>query len=151
MRAEIADRDAVGELARHERAGRFRQHDLTAVAGRCDPCGAVDLHPDVVVATDDALSRVESDPDPDVAAVGPCLIHHGTLRGDRGSQGADGGGEHDEEGVSFGANLHAFVLQDGRPHDRCMRILSAAVLLGSELPKQPGGAFDVAEQERHRA
>ena len=148
--AEVAERDALEDRIRQERPRRFGDHDLTAVARGSDPCRTVDVDPDVVVAAQDTVAAVQTHPDANLAAVGPGVGRESSLRRHRCSDGSTRGGEHREERVTFGSDLHAISLGDGVPHDRGMLVLERRVRL-TEPSEESRRSLDIGEQERHRA
>ena len=71
--AEVPERDVVRQLVGDQLARGARDQHLSAVAGRADPRGAVDVQTDVVVVSDLGLAGVDADPDADVDTLGPTL------------------------------------------------------------------------------
>ena len=67
--AEVDQGDVRGQVAADEVVAHLGDEDLTAMAGRADPGGHVDVDPDVALVGADRLAGVEAHPDlhPDVA------------------------------------------------------------------------------------
>ena len=107
MLTEVAKVEGAFDLV----SGRLREEHLAAVPRSHHPCGAVDVHPDVVVVGDDRLAAVDSHPHPDTD------LGQGVLRGDRGRDGVGRSLEDDEERVAAGVDHDATVLGDRRTHD----------------------------------
>jgi hypothetical protein len=95
MLAEVARLDA-DEVVR-----RLREHDLTAVRGRADARGAVNVHPDVVVADDGRRSGVDPHPHAQRQSL------EGALTGRRRGDGVVGAREREEERVALSVDLVA--------------------------------------------
>ncbi|HEX2027190.1 MAG TPA: hypothetical protein VHF25_04245 [Nitriliruptorales bacterium] len=75
--------------------------------GSGDARRPVDVQPDVVVTTEPALAGVQPHPDSDRSCLGPRLGGQSPLDLHGGAHRGRGAGEHHEEGVAFGADLHA--------------------------------------------
>jgi len=128
------------EGAFHLVSGRLREEHLAAVPRSHHPCGAVDVHADVVAVGDDRLAAVDSHPHPDTD------LGKGVLRGDRGLNGIGRSLEGGEERVATGIDNDATVLGDCRTHDAVVLCEERGVVV-SELVQQPRGALDVGEEK----
>jgi hypothetical protein len=150
VHAEIAERHGDDRAGAQQEACRFAEHDLPAVRGRADPCRAVHVEAEVVVAGPRRLARVQADPDPHRGPIRPRPGREVALDRDRGGDRVVGPRERDEEPVARGADLMAAVRGDRRPDDRVMRGEQLGVASAQAL-EQPRRALDVAEQEGDRA
>ena len=151
MRSQLAERHTVGQPACEERPGGVRQHHLPTVAAGGDTGSLVHVDADVVVAAELALTRVQTDPDPDGGSVVPRMRREPTLNGDGRSDRRRCRRERHEERVTFGADLDPAVLGDRGPHDGGVLVQHAQEPVASEVLQQSRRALDVGEQEGHRA
>src|SRR6185436_5519811 len=78
--AEIAQGDAVWQVAGDERARRIGQQHLAAVSGRGDPRRTMDVEADVVVTAESALAGMEAHPHADDRRLRPRHRGEPTLR-----------------------------------------------------------------------
>jgi hypothetical protein len=138
--AQLHQRGGVGELAR-----RLRKHDLAAVRGRGDPCGAVHVEADEAVLRPLRFAGVDPDPDAKLPRGSQC-----SLRLDGCGDGLRRALEDDEEGISLRVDLDAAEAFEGRPQQAAVSRKSLGVPL-AELLQQPRRAGDVGEEEGDRA
>ena len=150
MLPEIAKRGPFGERLLHEGAGGPGQDDLPAVSGVGDAGGPMDVEADVVVSAQDPLPRVEAHPNEHRPAAGPIVRGQATLRRHGGARRRDRICEHREERVPLASDLDPVVLGDGPADDHGVLVPKSGVAI-TQLLEEPGGTFDVGEQERHRA
>ncbi len=143
--AEVPKGHAVRQPRLDLGAGGAGHHDLPPVRRRRDAGGPVDVDPDVVVAAERPLPRVQAHPRPDVVrqpgepALG--LDRRGdSLRGVR---------EHHEERVAGRADLDAAVVPHG-PADHLRVLIARGGVPLPEFLEQLRRALDVGEQERDR-
>ena len=112
----------LAEVAKLERAfehvdRRLRQEHLAAVPRSHHPCGAVDVHPHVLVVGDARLAAVDAHPHTDTDFV------QAILRLDRGRDGVGRSLEDDEERVAAGVEHDA--IGDRRSAERITLLCSA--------------------------
>ena len=107
MRAELGEADIVREGLGEERARRIGQEDLASVPGSRDAGRAVNVETQVVVAAEPAFAGVEAHPDPDLHRFRPLVRGQRSLRDNRRPERVAGLGEHCEEAVALGRDLHA--------------------------------------------
>jgi hypothetical protein len=147
--AEVVQHRHAG-LGAHGGQGGGRDQHLAAVGGRADPGGPVQVHPDVVVVGDRRRAGVDPHPHPQDDPARPLGPGQAALGLGRGPQRRGGGRERDEAGVALGAELDPAVGAGRCPQDRPVPREEAGVVV-AEGPDQPGRAFDIGEQQRHRA
>jgi hypothetical protein len=148
--AEVPERDVARQLVGDQLARGAGDQHLSAVAGRADPRGAVDVQPDVVILSDLGLAGVDADPHADVDTRGPTLGSERPLRAHRGGDRVARPRERDEERVTLGVDLATVVLVERRPQQ--------ALMLGEHLGvavrqprQQPRRTLDVTEEKRDGA
>ena len=124
---EVDEGDALGQRAARERHRRLRQEDLATMGRRRHPGGAVDVAPDVVVATGDAFAGVETHPHADDRVRRPGLGSQRPLRLDGGGDGRRCVAEHDQERVALCPALDAVVRGAGRTQDRVVTLEDRAI------------------------
>jgi len=139
--AEVAERE-LPLLEQGER--RRRDENLASVAARADPCGPMDVHPDVVPIGDEGLTGVQTHPEPNRAERERVADVSGAC--DRRA----GGGEGAEERVALRVDLHPAVAHEGGADDLAMASELRRVGVGPELAEQAGRSLDVREEERDR-
>jgi hypothetical protein len=110
----------------------------------------VHVEADVAVATELSLAGVEAHPHTNPAAIRPALVGKTALRIDRRSHGVCGGSEDGEEGITLCAYLDAVVVGECPAGDDRVTFEQARVPV-AQLLQQASRAFNVGEQERHRA
>ena len=104
------------------------------------PCGAVDVHPHVLVVGDARLAAVDAHPHTDTDFV------QAILRLDRGRDGVRRSLEDDEERVAAGVEHDAIVSGDCGAHHAVVLGKETGVVV-AELVQQSRGALDVGEEE----
>jgi hypothetical protein len=124
---------------------RRRDEDLTAVAGRGDTRGAMDVQPDVTLLRYERLSRVEPHADTD-RPTGERIAGR-NRRAQRTGCGRKGG----EERVALRVDLDTAVRSNCFTNDAPVFGERLRVPLGSELLQEFRRACDVGEEERHPA
>ena len=148
--AEVPERDVARQLVGDQLARGARDQHLSAVAGRADPRGAMDVQADVVIVSDLGLAGVDADPHADVDTLGPALGRQRPLRAHRGGDRVARPREGDEERIALGVDLAPVVLGERRPQQAL--VLGEHLGVAAAQPRQqPRRAFDVAEQERDGA
>src|SRR5439155_2618391 len=90
-----------------------RDQELATVTCRGDACGAVDVKPDVVVATGDALTGVEAHPHPYLGTGRPAGGRQRPLAVDRCPDRRARIPEDHQKGVALGAALDTAVCREG--------------------------------------
>jgi hypothetical protein len=80
MRTEIPERHTVRSGLLDQSVCGRRDEDLLAVPRGRDPRGTMDIHTDVAATSEDTLSGVDTDPDPDLDSVRPGVLRERTLR-----------------------------------------------------------------------
>jgi hypothetical protein len=114
-----------------------------------DPGGPVDVQAHVFVSTQPPLTRVHPHADPNGPVRGPRVSSEDALGLRRRRHRVHCRGEHGEEGVALGPEIHAVVIPDGPPQDGMVLLQH----VDPSVPQGPGqvrGPFDVGEQERDR-
>ena len=149
MLTQIAQRDAVRQLAADERRGRVRQQDLAAMTGRHDPRRPIDGGPEVIAAARLGLARVDPDPDPDGARLRPLRRDEPALGRDRRGDGRDRLREDGHDPVAGGLDDLAARVGDRGTDDRVVLREGGAHRQRVLLP-QAGAALDVGEEECQR-
>jgi hypothetical protein len=97
MLAEVAHSRPGREIMGDGVGGGLREQHLTAPADRRDPCGPVDLQPNVPAAGHNGLARVQSHPETKRNTLGPGKRRDGPLRRQRGLHRIGGVREDDEQ------------------------------------------------------
>src|SRR2546421_9070271 len=120
------------------------------VTGARDPCRAMYLQAEVLVADERGLAGVQADPHTHRAALRPLVRVQCRLDGRRPSAGLQRTAEHDEEGIALGPQFVAAVGRQRFPQDAVMCEEDVRVAL-AELLDQPGRSLDVTEEKRDRA
>jgi len=82
--AQIVELNTLGKRVLYQRARRVRHQDLSAVAGRSDPGGALDVEPNVVAVTQSALAGVNAHPDSHDLVFRPRVVQEVSLSLNRG-------------------------------------------------------------------
>ncbi len=141
MLAEIAQRHALGQLVLDELARRLREQGLAAVRGRTDARGPRHVEPEVAVAGDLWLPRVQ--PHSSAYRAGEPALCIG-----RRSNGIARARERDEEGLRLAIDDDTAVRGDGIEQDAFVFGDRRAVI-ATELLLQPRRAFDVGEEKGH--
>ena len=83
MDPQVGEPDRRLQLVGDEVAGRLRDEDLAAVAGRADPGRPVDVESDVALGRGPRLARVEAHPVADRDPAGPLVAGDRELAVDR--------------------------------------------------------------------
>ena len=151
LRAEILRR--AGQLlllVLEEREGRWRDQDLTAVAGRADAGGAVHRKPQVAVGRERRVTGVDPHPHSDRGPFRPCLFGQRALCSDGCLDGVLRAAERDEERVALRVDLLAARLLEGPAQEPAVRREHVAVGV-AQLPEEDRRALDVGEQKGHGA
>src|SRR6185503_7989887 len=128
--------------------GRLGDEDLAAVAGRTDPCGAHDVHPDVALVTHVRLAGVQPHAYPYLGALRPGVGGKRALALDCSANGIPGARERVEERVALRVDLAAAGGGEDVAQEPPVVGDHLAVLV-AQLLEQASGALDVREQERH--
>jgi hypothetical protein len=149
--AEVAELEVARQVVAHEPGRGARDEHLAAVAGVADSRGLVDGEANVAVAAYVGLARVQTHAHLDLGALGPLVVGQDGLPGSRGRDTGPGTAEDDEERVALGVDLDPAGLDERLPQQLVVGREDVAVAVAPELLQQPRGAFDVGEQERHRA
>lgn len=147
----MAQRDALAEVAGHDRAGRVREKDLAAAAGRRDPGGTHDVEPGVALVPDGGLAGVQAEPDLDRCVARPRGLAVRALDVDRRAHGLAGTHERVEERVALGVDLLSLVGGEDLAHEPPMQRQQLGVVRVAEPLEQGSAALDVAEDERDGA
>ena len=108
------------------------------------------IQPEIFVADQRCLARVQPDADADRAAVRPLVRVQALLDGGRAGTRLQSAPEHDEEGITLGPKLVAAVGGERLALDRVMGEKDVRVAL-AELLDQPRRSLDIAEKECDRA
>ena len=145
--AEIADRDARGQLVLDELSRGPREQHLPSVAGGRNTSGLVNAEPDVAILADARLARVQPHPHLDLDPVGPGVRGEITLSIDCRCDSVLASLEGDEERVALGVDLPAVVCRERGSQDALMLGEHVAVD-AAQLLQQLGRAFDVGEEKR---
>ena len=122
------------------------QH-LPAVSRRADPRPSMDPDPHVALRGGGRLCRVDPHPDPELAAVRPCVVRQGALAVARCDDRVARAGEADEEGVTLRVDLVPLERGEGLAQEPSVIVEHGGVRLGAEVSKQPRRALDIGEQE----
>src|SRR6185503_9374515 len=128
--------------------GRLGDEDLAAVAGRTDPCGAHDVHPDVALVTHVRLAGVQPHAYPYLGALRPGVGGKRALALDCSANGIPGARERVEERVALRVDLAPAGGSEDIAQEPPVIGDHLAVLV-AQLLEQARGALDVREQERH--
>ena len=141
------DPNVVGQAAANKRARRVRDEDLTPVRRRSDPCSAVDLQADVIVAAQLRMAGVDAHPHPHRSAFRPRSGGEAALgvhrRVDRGSRLR----EHDQERIAFGPPLRSASPGTGGPDDAMVLLEQRGERGRPELLDESSRGFEVREEE----
>jgi len=127
----------------------MRKENLPAVTGGANSRGAVHRNPDVPFAGQLDRPRVDPHPDPNLERRRPPLGAQRLLCGDGGENRVARPREGDEERVSLRVDDMTSVIEERRAQDTLLPSLDRGIVI-AELPEQPRGAFDVAEEEGQR-
>ncbi len=119
---------------------------MAALAGGAEPRRSHDVEPEIPLAADGRLARVQAHPHPDDRAVRPLVGGVGALRLDRGRDSVAGAGEGEEERVALRVDLDAPALAEPLAHQPAVVAEDALVPLAEELQERRR-ALDVAEDE----
>ena len=150
MQSEVFERQSGWQGVIHQHAGGFGNEHLPAVPGARHPCGAVDVEAEIFVADQGCLAGVDTDPNSHLAALRPVVRVQRLLGRCRAGTGLQGAVEHDEEGVSFCAQLVTTVGRERLPQNRVMGEEHLRIATAQPL-NEARGSFDIAEEEGHRA
>jgi hypothetical protein len=147
MRAEVVDRDV---LVGHQVPRRLREQHLTAMPGRHDARGAMNVDADVVTIDHPRLTGVQPHPHSHLAAVRPGVGRKRPLPIRCGQERLPGRAEHDEKSVPFHPDLAPVVRRERRAQQGAMAGQQVGVRIArpSQQPRRP---LDVREQKGHRA
>ena len=148
--AEVADADALRQVVADECPGRLGDEDLAAVAGRADPRGAHDVHPDIALVADVRLAGVQPHPHPYLGALRPRVGGKRALALDCPADGIPGARERVEERVALRVDLAPARGGEDVAQEPPVVGDNLAVLV-AQLLEQARRAFDVREQERDGA
>ncbi|MDQ2981461.1 MAG: hypothetical protein M3R26_03925 [Actinomycetota bacterium] len=153
-RAQVLE-PVLAEVAEVERlvqqlAGGLREQHLSPVSSRGDPSGAVDVDPNVVLASYCRGPGMYSHPHAHLLVLRPGLFCQPALGLGGGSEGIVRTTESAEEGVALGVDLDAGVGLDRLSEDPVVALEQLHVRL-AELVEQARRALDVGEKERDRA
>ena len=145
MGAQIGQPRVVRQLSVTNRLGGARQHRLAAVGQVAQPAGPVDGRSDVVALVAQLhVAGVNADAQPDRGQRRPLQIEGA-------GHGVDGAAERDHEAVAFALFDRADSVVVRYQFGQCaIQFATPPSLLGLGVP-QPGRAFDVGEQQRHRS
>jgi hypothetical protein len=131
--------------------GRHRRHqDLAPVTDRHQPGRLIHRRPEEVAVAFDRLTGVDRHAHLDRRRRRPDLDLEGVLHGQRGSNRVTGTPEGHREPVSARGKHEPIVCVNGGVHDGVMACQRRIHILRRRLP-QPSRAFEIGEQERHRA
>ena len=134
---EVPERGTLGKATLHEPPRGLGDDDLPPVGRVGDPRAPVHVDSDIVVPARNPLARVQTHPDPQGRARGPVVGGQAPLGRHRGLNGLHRIGEHDEEGVPLGADLHPAGFGGGSANDRGVLVPDHRVTI-AELLEQPG-------------
>ena len=150
VQAQVEQPRPVNQVAGVARGGRRTQH-LAAVRRRGDPRRAVHLRGGVLAAARVREAGVQAHPDQRAGLrYRPCVVGQCPLRlGARGQRVARVR-ERDEQRVAL-AEQGGTAAGGQRATQQPAVLGEHAAVPGTEHPRQPGGALDVGEQERHQA
>ena len=123
---------------------------MAAPPGRAEPGRTYDVEPQVTLLAKRGLARVQAHPHADRGVLGPRVLGVRALRLDGRRDGVASAGEGEEERVALRVDLGPVVAGERLAHEPPVIREHAAVAV-AELLEQPRGAFDVAEDEGHRA
>src|ERR1700694_2743086 len=146
MHAEVFQSQPRWQRMIAQRPRGFGDEHLAPVAGRRHPCGAMDVEPEILVPDESGLAGVDTDPYAHGAALRPFMRVQGCQDGRRARAGLERAAEHDEEGITLGAELVATVGGERLALDRVMRQEDFRITL-AELLDEARGPLDVAEEE----
>ncbi len=149
--AQVVDGDAVGELVADQRAGRLRDEDLAAVAGRGDARSAHDVEAEVALLPDVRLARMDPHAHEHLLTAGPVVLVESSLGVDRRGDCVARPGEREEERVALRVDLRSAVRAERLAHEAPVVGRHPPVVLVAELLQQARRAFDVGEDERDGA
>ena len=150
MQSEVFQRQPGWQRVIHQRAGGFGNEHLPAVPSTRHPCGAVDVEAEIFIADEGGLAGVYADPNAHLAAIRPLVRMQRLLGRCRAGTGLQRAVEHDEEGVSLGAQLVTAIGRQRLPQDGVMGEEHLRVALAQPLD-EARRSLDVAEEEGHRA
>jgi hypothetical protein len=125
------------------------EYDLSTVARRSDPCGPVNIEPDVVVAADPALPRMKTHAAAHAYPLRPGGRRNSLLGLCRCGYGSEGRRKCGEERIPLGPDLRSTVAGDRGPHESIVGPEQQWVLI-RELSQVAGRSFDIGEEKRHR-
>ena len=148
MPAEVAQHHLGTEVG-EQRAGRFRDDDLTAVCRGRYPRRAVHVDPDVTVLMPLRFTGMDAHPYTHRNVVRPFVSQQLPLPLDRRVQRVACRAEDDEEAVTLGAHLMSMMGDEGLPKDQPVRRERLAPPAAQHV-EHGRRALDVAEQQRHR-
>src|SRR5205823_11854171 len=124
--------------------GGIREEDLAAVRRVGDPRGAMDIDPDVPLATDPTFAGVDAHAHADGLAVRPPVTGEPALRHHRRSDRVGGAAEDREERIAVRAHLDAPDPGDGSSDDPTVLLQDASVPV-TDLLEETRGPLDVGE------
>ena len=144
--AEVPRVPSLGQLVADQLAGGLGDHDLSAVSGSGDSCGAMHVNAYVPVAVRSRASGVGAHAHSHLYVVRPVDTCQLVLRGGGCSDRCRGGREGHEEAVALGAHLTAVVGGPRAAQDRALQVERVGVRIAQ--PGQQGcRPLDVGEQE----
>ncbi len=147
---EGAERDSDRELVLDQVAGRPRDENLPSVPCSHDPRRSVNAEPDVAVAADRRLARIDPDPDPEGDTRRPVVAGERPLAFDRGLDGLVRPLEGDEERVAVGVDLAAAVRGENLAQEALMGREHLVVADASEPVEELRRSLYVREEEGDR-
>ena len=149
--AVVAQPEPGRELAADQSRGRAGEQDLAAVARVADPGRLVHRETDIPVGAHARLAGVEAHADAHLDAFRPLVPEQRPLRRRGGIDGQTGAAEDDEERVALGVDLDPAAVGEGGPQEAVVGREHVPVAVASKGREQPSRAFDIGEQEGHRA
>jgi hypothetical protein len=149
MLAEIAQAHSFWQIPRYNTVSNIGHKDLTAVSGRSDAGGAVDIHTNIPGLSGYRLARVEPDAHLRRSPIRPRMRLHGPLRRYGGKQGIPRPRKGREDGIPLSVHHLTLAFFDGGTEQAVVSCESLGITLTQPL-KQARGALDIGEEESDR-
>src|SRR3954447_16860979 len=150
-RPELAQAHVGGQLAPDQIGRRARQEDLAAMPRVADARGLVHREPDVAVAPEARLPRVNAHADAHGHSIRPLVRRERALSRGYGSDRGARTAEDDEEGIALRPDLDSAQLGEGSAQEPVVHGENVPVPVAAECLQQARRPLDVREQERDRA
>jgi hypothetical protein len=148
VEGEVTQHEIVGQIRLDEGSSGVRNQDLAAVPSSRDARCPMNVHADVIIAGESALSGMQTHPHAKRTWGGMCGERPLDPCGGLGrSQSAR---EHHEEGVALRAYFDSIVFQDRVPDDATVLLEEFDVAL-PQLLEEPGRPLNIGEEERDGA